>query len=396
MSLNLTLINIDKVAQICFETFQKVPKSGKPAVNEWTVLSCILIYDKTLEKIEVISLGTGTKCVGASKMSSKGDILNDSHAEAMARRGFLLYLYENVEKALENQKSIFYLEDEQLKLRDDIEFVFYSSHVPCGDAAIVLNEDYSTEDTHEQHKDNTADIFLSSKNNSNSTEYISTKLKLDSMSSMFDDNKDTNKMQLPTESSIFLNEANSTEDILHTQNSDFANIISTNKESNSPKNLATKHKLDSSTNTSTKKPKLPSDIHRTGAKCLPNSEQDPLGTYQNYHITGQVRTKPGRGPRTLSVSCTDKIARWIHLGIQGSLLTLFIEPIFIKHFIFGGGVPYCEESIKRAFFNRNGTKLELNCEPKFFQSTLVFEHLKSDVKCRPSPASIVWIKLETP
>lgn len=59
------------------------------------------------------------------------------------------------------------------------------------------------------------------------------------------------------------------------------------------------------------------DIHRTGAKCLSGeTRQDPRLPGAAYHAVGAVRTKPGRGDRTLSVSCSDKLLRWHSVGVQ--------------------------------------------------------------------------------
>ena len=49
---------------------------------------------------------------------------------------------------------------------------------------------------------------------------------------------------------------------------------------------------------------------------------------------GILRTKPGRSDlpvekRTYSLSCSDKIMKWNIVGIQGCLLNLLMEPIFI-------------------------------------------------------------------
>ncbi|GLI67671.1 hypothetical protein VaNZ11_011832, partial [Volvox africanus] len=46
---------------------------------------------------------------------------------------------------------------------------------------------------------------------------------------------------------------------------------------------------------------------------------------------GAIRRKPGRGDATLSLSCSDKIARWCCLGVQGALLSGLLErPLYVE------------------------------------------------------------------
>ncbi len=57
----------------------------------------------------------------------------------------------------------------------------------------------------------------------------------------------------------------------------------------------------------------------------------------NYSLYGVMRTKPGRAdsPPTLSMSCSDKIAAWNVLGIQGALASRLLQPIYIDRVIVG-------------------------------------------------------------
>jgi hypothetical protein len=56
------------------------------------------------------------------------------------------------------------------------------------------------------------------------------------------------------------------------------------------------------------------DDHRTGAKPVGEGAGDPCVPGVGYHMRAALRTKPGRGPKSYSMSCSDKIARWNIIG----------------------------------------------------------------------------------
>ncbi|KAJ7237194.1 adenosine deaminase/editase [Mycena haematopus] len=68
----------------------------------------------------------------------------------------------------------------------------------------------------------------------------------------------------------------------------------------------------------------------------------------NYALFGVLRTKPGRAdaPSTASMSCSDKIASWNFLGIQGALGSRFLRPLYL-HSIIIGEVPAELHSVVR-------------------------------------------------
>ena len=57
----------------------------------------------------------------------------------------------------------------------------------------------------------------------------------------------------------------------------------------------------------------------------------------DYNRLGVLRTKPGRADSqpALSMSCSDKIAKWSVLGILGGFASRFLEPVYIENVVIG-------------------------------------------------------------
>ncbi|XP_012586193.1 PREDICTED: tRNA-specific adenosine deaminase 1 isoform X2 [Condylura cristata] len=396
-----TMWTADEIALLCYEHYgTRLPKQGKPEPNrEWTLLAAVVKIQPTADQAcdypdkqvqvtkEVVAMGTGTKCIGQSKMRKSGDILNDSHAEVIARRSFQRYLLHQLHLAAALKKKSIFVPGTQRglwKLKPDLSFVFFSSHTPCGDASIIpmlecedqpccpVSRDWASTPAAEVGGD---------------LETPGDKRKCEDQDSCM------NKKMRP-EPGTPAREA--TNGARH-QDSDPA------LPSVSGSAVLTAERLAASGSAASGSAKVV-DVYRTGAKCVPGEAGDSGQPGASYHRVGLLRVKPGRGDRTCSMSCSDKLARWNVLGCQGALLMHFLEePIYLSAVVIGK-CPYSQEAMQRALIRRCQNVLDLPKgfgvqEVKIQQSDLLFEQSRravqakrTDSECRlvPCGAAISW------
>lgn len=69
-----------------------------------------------------------------------------------------------------------------------------------------------------------------------------------------------------------------------------------------------------------------------------------------------LRTKPGRrdAPASISMSCSDKMCMWNTLGIQGAIMSHWVEPIRVKSLTICNGDAGALEACRNAIFRRVG------------------------------------------
>nr|XP_020819198.1 tRNA-specific adenosine deaminase 1 isoform X2 [Phascolarctos cinereus] len=368
----------DEIARLCYTHYgTRLPKQGKPEPDrEWTLLAAV---------VKVNSAAEGSH--DPRDKSLPGDILNDSHAEVIAKRSFQRYLFHQLRTAVSLQQDSIFMPGTKTgmwKLKPDLHFVFFSSHTPCGDASIipVLElEDQPCSPVGQSAEAISDPVVLENKRKCEEipahpitkrmrTEPRDLPREIPSDTAMHYSTGKEGSLQIPPDSS------------------------NSSPPANGP--AATQGTVPVGAKVV--------DIYRTGAKCVPGGAGDAQKPGVEYHQVGLLRVKPGRGDRTCSMSCSDKLARWNVLGCQGALLMHFLEePIYLAALVVGK-CPYSPEAMKRAVIGRcqhvsslpRGFQVQ---ELKMLQSNLLFEHSRCAVQAKrancpgkvvPCGAAIGW------
>ncbi|KAF9008846.1 adenosine deaminase/editase [Cyathus striatus] len=115
-----------------------------PPHKQYTVLaSFFLTYeDSGTPAHKIISIATGTKCLPAIRLSTRGEVIHDSHAEVLARRGAIRWVLEEIRRTCGDRvytsQWLFQRSPKTYELRAGVKANLYISTVPCGDASTRL------------------------------------------------------------------------------------------------------------------------------------------------------------------------------------------------------------------------------------------------------------------
>ncbi|XP_069471957.1 double-stranded RNA-specific editase 1 isoform X3 [Ambystoma mexicanum] len=252
LQLHLPQVLADAVARLVVDKFSDLTDNfTSPHARRKVLAGIVMTTGTDVKDAKVICVSTGTKCINGEYMSDRGLALNDCHAEIIARRSLLRFLYTELELFLsskeEQQKSIFIKSEcGGFKLRDNVQFHLYISTSPCGDARIFSPHEAAQEgmtDLGDRHPNRKA------------------------------------RGQLRT-------------------------------------------KIES------------------GEGTIPVRSSNTIQTWDGVL----------QGERLLTMSCSDKIARWNVVGIQGSLFSHFVEPIYFSSIILGS--LYHGDHLSRAVYQR--------------------------------------------
>ncbi|ESO83264.1 hypothetical protein LOTGIDRAFT_133731 [Lottia gigantea] len=137
------MTHFDKMAALSHQAFNQLIASIPEKFAGRKVIAALILKRSSTDTGTVISVGSGNRCITGEELSLEGNTVNDSHAEIITRRGFIRFLYKQLETYTTDQPHEFFEEGPSGKLRIKSNFTFhlYISTAPCGDGALFSPRD---------------------------------------------------------------------------------------------------------------------------------------------------------------------------------------------------------------------------------------------------------------
>jgi double stranded RNA-specific editase B len=139
----------DRIAASIQEKFNQLTHNDVRLQRRKVLAGVVVTRNFELDSIEVISVTTGTKCIGGDRLTLNGQSLNDCHAEIIARRCLMRYCYQQLKLLIEdnNQESIFEKipDSDRFRLKPSVAFHLYISTSPCGDGRLFAPQEAGSE-----------------------------------------------------------------------------------------------------------------------------------------------------------------------------------------------------------------------------------------------------------
>lgn len=351
------------VARAALAWFAATPAAQRkvPKGREWTVLAAFVVLTRGSSEGRVVAAATGNKCVGRRELDVDGLVVNDCHAEVLARRALLRYLYADAiafHQGGDRSASLFEWREgtQRLALRAEHSLHLYISEAPCGDAAIYALRD---------------DVV---------DELVSQRAERDRRQQQ---RLDTNTVEQHQHGGVERSALRLT-------------------------GAKARHQSDRSDNG-----------QRASKRARQETDSIPSGPFDREHkfaqLVGVARVKSGRSDlppdkQTLSMSCSDKIARWTAVGVQGSLLLRFFDPLFLSSLVVprdprAATLDAQLEAMQRAVVTRleTTTTIAFRAFPAcqlavVSDESLVFDRSKALAPLealQPSPLALNWTRRES-